>query len=153
MQDRCSVHIVILVQFMASLCSESITRKRLAPLGTQQVLREDGELCHAQAISYSAFLRRLNPNSGAGVILVMASCYYGSTGWTIFFKGNSLMQVPPPGIVEQHDTFFSASRTSLLELSEPPTVISITDAYGIHEISVGDWVDPRKPTIPTEGKP
>jgi hypothetical protein len=111
--------------------------------------QENSELCHGQAISYNAFLRRLNPKSGAGIILLMASCYYGNTGWEIFFEGNSLMQTPPSGIFEQHVTFFAASRTSLLELSEPPTVINITDAFGSHDIPVGDWVDHSESSLPT----
>jgi hypothetical protein len=99
------------------------------------------ELCHGRSIAYKAFVRRFNPQSDAGIIIVMASCFFGNTGVEIFFDGFRLMQIPPVGIVAQHDTFCVASSTSLVELADPPNVVTVMDAFGSREIPVRDWGD------------
>jgi hypothetical protein len=110
-----------------------------SPTLSTRVDGQHGELCRGHSIEYRALLRQLSPDRQAGILIVVASCYYGNTGVELYFQDFCLMQIPPTGIVAQHDTFYAASATSPIEIANPPQSISVTDAFGTHAIAVERW--------------
>ena len=97
------------------------------------------DLCRGEALQYRAYLRKLDPNASAGLLIVVANCYYDRQGWSIAFKGRSLYQTPPTGIEPLLDTFYVASWTSSYELGDPPATVEITDGFGTHAVPVKPW--------------
>lgn len=75
----------------------------------------------------------------------MASCYYPTSGFTIFFEEDSgnfkLMERPPAGIFMNLVTYYAASwpASGTPVQSEMPTHVTITDGYGEHKVHVRKW--------------
>jgi hypothetical protein len=87
------------------------------------------ELSHGVEIEYKAFARSYFQNAPkAAVLYLVATCSYGSTGYTIFFEQDSgqfkLMEQPPIGIVNFTQTFYAASW--------PPQGVSFESALPTH---------------------
>ncbi len=89
------------------------------------------------AISYLALSR---PYDGPGdvALSLIATCYYPTGGWHIFFTSDSagynLMETVP-GLVNMLVTYYVASFSSGGGVS-PMRSVNITDAYGTHAIPV-----------------
>jgi hypothetical protein len=100
-------------------------------------------LSHGNAIEYRAYTRRFFPDSQAVVLFLAATCYYGSTGFSISFQptasGFQLIEHPPTGIVSDPVTYYSASWNSSQQETTPPTHVEITDAFGQHRVHVQNW--------------
>jgi hypothetical protein len=98
-------------------------------------------LSRGEAIEYKAFARAFN--GGGSIISVMATCYYPTPEFTIYFVGGptefELLQKPPQGIVNQLVTYYGASWTSAQRLEKPPKHVTITDAGGTHKVTVESW--------------
>ena len=109
-------------------------------MSTASDLPANSALCDGISIEYRAFLRKMNPDLDAGVIVLIASCIFGNPAMTLFFDGYRLMQTPPTGIHPQYDTFYVASVTSKLELANPPDTVTVTDGFGSHDVPVTDWM-------------
>jgi hypothetical protein len=107
----------------------------------------DTGLSRGTAIGYKAYTRTFEDSNGgsgtAAVVLLLASCYYDSSGWTIFFEGNlqqlSLMEQNPTGIVREMVTYYAASWTTSFRMSDVPAEITVTDAFGDHVVPVEQW--------------
>lgn len=108
-------------------------------MSTKTSPRDNSELCHGNLIEYRAFLRRPDPSLSIGIVILIASCQFDNPDMTLFFDGYNLMQMPPPGIHPQYHAFYVASTTSKLELADPPNSITVTDAFGSHDVPVNDW--------------
>ncbi len=102
-------------------------------------------LSNGLAIAYKAYARAIPfPGDGhTGALFLIATCYYQSSGFTIYFEENSgewsLMEEPPTGIVHFLDTCYVASGTSGIELASPPAHVTITDGQGKHVVPVERW--------------
>jgi hypothetical protein len=100
-------------------------------------------LSHGSAIEYRAYARHFFPDSHAAVLLLTATCYYGSAGFSISFQptasGFELVEHPPTGIVPQLVTYYSASWNSSQQESTPPKHVTVTDAFGQHHVHVKEW--------------
>ena len=73
-------------------------------------------LSHGQAISYKAFGRNFTQDQQVGVLYLMATCFYPTNGFTIFFEpvsGDSakfnLMEQSPTGIFLNLVTYYAQS--------------------------------------------
>lgn len=101
-------------------------------------------LSRGSEIEYKAFARAFD-GGGAEIISLIATCYYGTTGFAIFFQEGpginefELLEKSPSGIVSQLVTYYGASWTSGQRLAEPPSHISVTDASGTHRVTVEHW--------------
>ncbi len=75
----------------------------------------------------------------------MASCYYPTSGFTIFFEEDSenfkLMEQPPTGVFMNLVTYYSASWPPKGTPGERamPSHVTITDSYGDHKVHVKKW--------------
>ena len=95
--------------------------------------------CTASGIIYQAYQRPYEGGS-AKVLILYASCYYGDAPWEIFFTGvegggyQLLEKVPTItfGLVSYYATSY-CSGYGLLELGD---TVTITDAYGAHQVPV-----------------
>jgi hypothetical protein len=103
------------------------------------------QLSRGLAIEYKAYARAFGDQRSA-VILIIATCYYRQLGYKIFFdaehgweKGFKLMEKTPTGIEPQHVTYYIASWTSEVQLSDPPAQLTVLDAYGEHQVAVKPW--------------
>jgi hypothetical protein len=105
-------------------------------------------LSHGQAISYKAFARNFTQDKSVGVLYLMATCFYPTNGFTIFFEpvaGDSakfnLMEQPPTGIFLNLVTYYAAVwRTDgVSDLQPVPKYVTIVDAEGEHTIYVEPW--------------
>ena len=98
---------------------------------------------HGTAIEYKAYARHFFPNSDAAVLTLIATCYYGTAGFSIAFQptasGFELIEHPPTGIVPDLVTYYSASWNSSQQETTPPAHVIITDAFGQHRIHVKEW--------------
>ena len=101
---------------------------------------------HGVGIEYKAFARSFFQNAPtAAALYLVATCSYGSTGYTIFFERDSskfkLMEQPPTGIVHFTQTFYIASwpTQGVSFESELPTHVTIVDAHGEHSVEVKPW--------------
>jgi hypothetical protein len=104
------------------------------------------ELSHGVEIEYKAFARSFFQNAPqAAVLCLVATCSYGSTGYTIFFERDSdkfkLMEQPPTGIIHFLQTFYAATwpTQGVSFESELPTHVTIVDAQGEHSVEVKPW--------------
>jgi hypothetical protein len=100
-------------------------------------------LSHGSAIEYRAYTRQFFPNSSAAVLFLTATCYYGTSGFSISFQptdsGFELIEQPPTGIVSDLVTYYSASWNSSQQETTPPRHVTITDAFGQHKVHVREW--------------
>ena len=100
-------------------------------------------LSRGSEIEYRAFAR---PFEGGGAVLcLIATCYYGTPGYTIFFQGEpgtnefELLETVPEGIEPQLVTYYLGSWISGQRLADPPTHVAITDASGTYRVKVEHW--------------
>jgi hypothetical protein len=112
-------------------------------MSTQPAAAPVRQLSNGNAIEYKAFVRKFFA-VGEGTLFVIASCYYITSGFTIFFEENqpgdlSLMETPPTGIVLDLVTYYVASWTSNVDADHVPTHLTITDAHGAHRVHVTPW--------------
>jgi hypothetical protein len=95
------------------------------------------------AIAYKAYKRKFLSGTDAAAIVLVATCYYKSNGFTIYFEENAgqwnFMEIAPTGIVHYIDTYYVASWTNGLELQVPPAEVTITDGHGQHIVPVESW--------------
>lgn len=101
-------------------------------------------LCSGAHLGYKAFKRRVDPTSTPGAIILLASCQFGTSGWSIYFEPDGenkfeLFQKEPQGIVTELVTLYSALWSEGYELADPPATVSITDTFGTHSVPVEDW--------------
>jgi hypothetical protein len=100
-------------------------------------------LSHGMEIEYKAFARAYA--GGGATLSLIATCYYPSSGFTIFFQGDpaptqfQLLETPPQGIVMELVTYYMANWTTDQRLEQPPTHVKITDASGEHRVKVEHW--------------
>ncbi|MFZ0772687.1 MAG: hypothetical protein WCA49_13860 [Candidatus Sulfotelmatobacter sp.] len=100
-------------------------------------------LSRGSEIEYKAFARAFE-GDGA-VLFLIASCYYGTPGYSIFFQAGSeaheyeLLETVPRGIEPQLVTYYMGSWSSGQRLTDPPTHVGITDATGTYRIKVERW--------------
>jgi hypothetical protein len=100
-------------------------------------------LSRGTAIEYKAFARTFE--GGGAVLSLIATCYYGTPGFTIFFQAGpgpdefELLEKPPQGVVPQLVTYYLGSWNSGQRLSDPPTHVKIRDAKGEHRVKVEHW--------------
>lgn len=98
------------------------------------------------ALEYKAFVRSFMKGDSAGVLFLLASCYYPTTGFTIFFQENAgkyqLMEQPPTGIVMNLYTYCAAcwpTKGVSFESDNVPEHVTIVDAQGEHLVEVRRW--------------
>lgn len=101
------------------------------------------QLSQGNAIEYKAYVRKFF-ETGEGTLFVVASCYYDTSGFTIFFEQNSsgqlcLMQQPPTGVFLNLVTYYVASWTSNKNADANPNHLMIVDGYGEHHVHVRPW--------------
>jgi hypothetical protein len=102
-------------------------------------------LSHGTAIEYKAFARSFTQDETVGVLYLIATCYYGTSGFTIFFEENSgkfnLMEQPPTGIFMNLVTYYVATWPTGGSPGERtlPTHVDIVDAQGEHRVHVKPW--------------
>jgi len=102
-------------------------------------------LSTGKALEYKAYCRAFQPNESAAVLYVVATCFYGTPGFTIFFNEVAgpthleLLERHPIDIVPQLVTYYVASFTSGQPLANPPGHITVTDAHGDHRVEVHHW--------------
>lgn len=101
-------------------------------------------LSHGVEIEYKAFARRFSQGPD-GVLYLLATCYYPTSGFTIFFEEDSgkfqLMEQPPTGVFMNLVTYYAADWPSagVSEKRELPTEVTIVDAQGEHRVHVRPW--------------
>src|SRR5260370_5431587 len=75
------------------------------------------ELSRGLDIEYKAFARSFQPDGTAAVLYLIATCYYKTSGFTIFIEEDSgqfnLMEQPPTGIFRDIVTYYDASWTNV----------------------------------------
>jgi hypothetical protein len=105
-----------------------------------------GALSHGIAIEYQAFARSFSKGDSAGVLFLLASCYYPTSGFTIFFEENAgkyqLMEQPPTGVFLNLVTYYAAcwpAQGVSFEADDPPKHVTIVDAQGEHVVKVRHW--------------
>lgn len=100
-------------------------------------------LSRGAAIEYKAYTRRFQPNIDAAVLILVATCYYDTSGFTIAFQptasGYELVEQPPSGIFLNLVTYYVASWTTGVEAATIPTHVTITDSFGEHRVHVKGW--------------
>ncbi len=103
-------------------------------------------LSHGLAIEYKAFARSFAQDSAAAVLYLMATCYYPTNGFTIFFEQDSgkfkLMEQPPTGVFLNLVTYYVASwpTNGVSEQADTlPKHVTIVDAQGEHRVHVKPW--------------
>jgi hypothetical protein len=104
-------------------------------------------LSNGQGLEYKAFARYFDEDSKAAVLCLIATCYFGSSGYQIFFEEDAatgtfkLMQQNPTGtvffIVQNHIATWP--QTSTPARKEAPRHVTIVDANGEHNIEVHHW--------------
>lgn len=101
-------------------------------------------LSRGSEIEYKAFSRTFG-GGRAAVLSLIATCYYGTPGYTIFFQPEAgknrfeLLQTTPTGIEPQLVTYYVGSWTGGQPLADPPSHVEITDAGGTHRVKVEPW--------------
>jgi hypothetical protein len=103
-------------------------------------------LSHGIAIEYQAFARSFSKGDSAGVLFLLASCYYPTSGFTIFFEENAgkyqLMEQPPTGVFLNLVTYYAAcwpKQGVSFEADNLPKQVTIVDAQGEHVVKVRHW--------------
>ena len=99
-------------------------------------------LCRGGNIGYKAFARKLTPDADVAVLILVATCSFDNSGFTISFQpadnGFQLLQQPPTGIVREMVTYCTASWASV-GLEVPPGHVTVTDGFGSHRVHVKEW--------------
>jgi hypothetical protein len=101
-------------------------------------------LSQGSEIEYRAFARTFDEGPAA-VLMLIATCFYPTSGWTIYFKPGEglhqfdLLEKPPSGIFNPLVTYNSASWATGQRLADPPASVTITDAGGEHDVEVEVW--------------
>ncbi|MGH9405667.1 MAG: hypothetical protein ACRD3D_07530 [Terriglobia bacterium] len=101
-------------------------------------------LSHGTGLEYKAFARRFLQGPD-GVLYLVATCYYPTSDFTIFFQENAgtfqLMEQPPSGIFRHLVTYYVASWPSAGVSAERqlPEEVTIVDAQGEHRVPVRPW--------------
>ena len=103
-------------------------------------------LSHGLAIEYRAFARPFSTEGDAAVLYLMATCYYQTNGFTIFFEEDGgkfhLRERPPTGIFLNLATYYVASWPADGVSSQADTVpphVTIVDAQTEHRVRVRPW--------------
>jgi hypothetical protein len=103
-------------------------------------------LSHGIDIKYHAFARSFSKGDSAGVLFLLASCYYPTNGFTIFFQENSgkyeLMEQPPTRVFLNLVTYYAACwppQGVSFEADNLPKQVTIVDAHGEHVVEVRHW--------------
>jgi hypothetical protein len=101
-------------------------------------------LSNGASLEYKAFARSFFQGSEGAVLLLVASCYFPSAGFQIFFQEDAgtfkLMQQNPTGIEPQIVTYtFASWPASSPGLSQQPSHVTIEDAHGQHKVRVEHW--------------
>ncbi len=100
-------------------------------------------LSRGSAIEYKAYSRRFQPDIKAAVLVLVATCFYDTSGFTISFQptasGFNLVEQPPTGVFLNLVTYYAASFTNGIEVDAVPTHVTITDAFGQHRVQVHSW--------------
>jgi hypothetical protein len=103
-------------------------------------------LSHGADIKYKAFVRSFSKGDSAGVLFLLASCYYATSGFTIFFQENGgkyqLMEQPPTGVFLNLVTYYAAcwpAQGVSFEADNLPHQVTIVDAEGEHVVEVHHW--------------
>jgi hypothetical protein len=103
-------------------------------------------LSRGLAIEYTAFARSFFQDETAGVLYLMATCYYRTSGFTIFFEEDSgkfkLREKPPTGVFLNLVTYYVAGWPTLgvsAQADTLPTYVTIVDAQGKHLVDVKPW--------------
>jgi hypothetical protein len=104
------------------------------------------QLSHGLQIEYKAFGRSFSQDNPAAVLYLLATCFYSTTGLTIFFEQDSgqfkLMEQPPTGVFLNLVTYYAASWPTQgvsAESDTLPTHVTIVDAQGEHRVHVRPW--------------
>lgn len=101
-------------------------------------------LSHGIDIEYKAFARHFGQPKVA-VLYLVATCYYTTSGFTIFFEEDSgkfkLMEQPPTGVFLNLVTYYVASwpQDGMSGERVLPKQITIVDSYGEHRVTVKPW--------------
>lgn len=101
-------------------------------------------LSHGLGIEYKAFARSFSQGTD-GVLFLMATCYYLTSGFTIFFEEDSgkfkLMEQPPTGVFLNLVTYYLAAwpPNGVSEERALPAQVTIVDAQGEHRVHVKPW--------------
>ncbi|MGA7217664.1 MAG: hypothetical protein WBX38_05090 [Candidatus Sulfotelmatobacter sp.] len=96
-------------------------------------------------IEYKAFARVFDEGPAA-VIMLIATCYYPTSGYSIYFEPGrglhefELLEKPPSGIFNPLVTYNSTSWSTGQRLADPPADVVVTDAYGQHTVEVEPWI-------------
>src|SRR5260370_3862481 len=102
------------------------------------------ELSRGLDIEYKAFARSFQPDGTAAVLYLIATCYYKTSGFTIFIEEDSgqfnLMEQPPTGIFRDIVTYYVASWTNGVATDNPPAHVMIKDAQDEHKVHVNPWL-------------
>ena len=81
-------------------------------------------LSRGSSIEYKAYARRFQPNVNASVLILFATCFCGTSGFTISFQptasGYELLEQAPAGIVRDLVTYYVGSYTTGIEADAPP---------------------------------
>lgn len=96
----------------------------------------------AQKLVYKAFKRPYGGADGAPVLELFASGFYTDAPWELFFSAvpgkpwTYVLNERVPTLVYFIVTYYAASYSSGVGLSGLPDKVTITDAYGQHEVHV-----------------
>jgi len=100
-------------------------------------------LSRGTGIEYKAYARRFQPNIDASVLILMATCYYDTSGFAISFQpsasGYELVEQPPTGVFRNMVTYYVTSWTTGIEADSVPTHVTVTDSFGQHRVHVKPW--------------
>jgi hypothetical protein len=100
-------------------------------------------LSRGSGIEYKAYARRFQPNVDAAVLILVATCYYDTSGFTISFQaaasGFELVEQPPTGIFRNMVTYYVTSWTTGIEADATATHVTISDSFGQHRVHVKPW--------------
>lgn len=103
-------------------------------------------LSHGFAIKYRAFARSFSKGDNGAVLFLLASCYYLTSGFKIFFQENGgkyqLMEQAPTGVFLNLVTYYAAcwpTEGVSFEADNLPKEVTIVDAQGEHVVDVRRW--------------
>lgn len=117
-------------------------------MSTPQTTPAAPALSQGLEIEYKALARSFFQTEKAGVLYLIATCYYKTSGFTLFFEQDQasgkfkLMEQPPTGVFLNLATYYVASWPPTgvsAETDVLPTHVTITDAYGDHRVHVKSW--------------
>ena len=99
-------------------------------------------------IEYKAFARSFFQTEKTGVLYLIATCYYKTSGFTLFFEQDQatgkfkLMEQAPTGVFLDLTSYYIACWPPTgvsAETDVLPTHVTITDANGTHRVHVKSW--------------